>query len=82
MFAVVANPMGIAGGYGIIFYKKVNILKTTKGQLAKRFPLWREISKLRGIMNSSMFEYRKTDGCYPMAFFIKTFLIHPPTAYL
>jgi len=25
------NPMGIARGYGIISYKKVNILKTTKG---------------------------------------------------
>ena len=34
--------MGIAWGYGIISYKKVNILKPTKGQLAKRFPRWRE----------------------------------------
>lgn len=31
--------MGIAGGYGIISYKKVNILKPTKGQLAKHFPM-------------------------------------------
>ena len=36
------NPMEIAREYGIISYKKVNILKTTKGQHAKRFPLWRE----------------------------------------
>ena len=43
-FIGLCNPMGIARGYGIISYKKVNILKTTKGQHAKRFPLWNTIA--------------------------------------
>ena len=59
------------------------MLKFSHGGARKTFPsLERETGKLRGIMNSSMFKYRKTNGCYPIAFFIKTFLIHPPTTYL
>ena len=62
--------MGIAGGYGIISYKKVNILKTTKGQLAKRLPLWRE-GKVRKLCLLSANSYGIWDGVKQNVFFLQ-----------